>query len=361
MVSWKPIADPTPGSAVQRVQVQIGGSTITLDRSATSLRFKGVPGTEYTAEVWAENGADALYPGQIPWNRSSSGAVTAAGRPAATAVTATIVDNAGSVRVDRSPFGANGASGVTYSVVRYGATASVPGCSQASGTPVVSPGVVIPSAGGDVGSRFVYVVYADNGWGCASAQTGSVRVLIPPAPPTVTLTHQQPVDGRYGVAVDTATPSTLPNTAESEYTVQVSGGGAVSAGSPLSGSGPWTFTSCITSDGTTRCSEAAAPTTSVSPVNANATVVSCVAGSPVSAVFESPGSVSWEFQYSFRSSLAGIPGFWSAWSDDPTVPPLGALADAQEVVVRTIGNGGDFTNGIDQNELRQRGSGKSCG
>ena len=361
VVSWKPIADPTPGSAVQRVQVQIGGSTITLDRSATSLRFKGVPGTEYTAEVWAENGADALYPGQIPWNRSSSGAVTAAGRPAATAVTATIVDNAGSVRVDWSPFGANGASGVTYSVVRYGATASVPGCSQASGTPVVSPGVVIPSAGGDVGSRFVYVVYADNGWGCASAQTGSVRVLIPPAPPTVTLTHQQPVDGRYGVAVDTATPTTLPNTAESEYTVQVSGGGAVSAGSPLSGSGPWTFTSCITSDGTTRCSEAAAPTTSVSPVNANATVVSCVAGSPVSAVLESPGSVSWEFQYSFRSSLAGIPGFWSAWSDDPTVPPLGALADAQEVVVRTIGNGGDFTNGIDQNELRQRGSGKSCG
>ncbi|MBF4635385.1 tandem-95 repeat protein [Agreia pratensis] len=361
VVSWKPIADPSPGSAVQRVRVQIGGSTIDVDRSATSLRYKGVPGTEYTAEVWAENGADALYPGQIPWNRSNSGTVTAAGRPSATAVTATIVDDAGSVRVDWSAFGANGGSGVSYSVARYSATASVPSCGQASGSPNVSPGVVVPSAAGDVGSRFVYVVYADNGWGCSSAQTGSVRVLIPPAPPTVTLKYQQPVAGRYGVAVDQATPVKLPNTADSEYTIQVSGGGAVSAGSPLTGPGPWTFTSCISSDGTTRCSEAAPPTSALTPVNANATVVSCVAGSAVSATLESPGSVSWTFQYSFRSSLGGIPGFWSAWSDDATAPALSGLADSQEVVVRTIGNGGDFTSGTDQNELRQRGSGKVCG
>jgi hypothetical protein len=43
------------------------------------------------------------------------------------------------------------------------------------------------------------------------------------------------------------------------------------------------------------------------------------------------------------------------------VPALSTLADSQEVVVRTIGNGGDFTSGTDQNDLRQRGSGKQCG
>ena len=361
VVSWKPIEDPTPGSPVQRVQVQIGGTTITPDRSATSVRFRGSPGTEYTAEVWAENGADTLYPGQIPWNRSTSGAVTASGRPTATAVTATIVDNAGSVRVDWSAFGANGGSAVRYSVVRYGADSSVPSCAQASGTPGVSPGVVLPSADGDVGSRFVYVVYADNGWGCSSAQTGGVRVLVPPDPPTVTVKYQEPADGRYGVAVESAEPVLLKNTDESEYTIQVSGGGAVTKNSPLSGPGPWTFTSCITSDGTTRCSEAAAPSTPLVPVNANASVVSCVAGQPVSATLDSPGSVSWTFEYSFRSSLAGIPGAWSRWSDDPTAPALETLADGQEVVVRTIGDGGDFTSGIDQNTLRQRGSAKLCG
>jgi hypothetical protein len=360
-VSWSPIADPVPGSPVKRVQVQIGGTTTTLDRSATSLRYRGVPGTEYTAQVWAENGADTLYPGQIPWNRSVSAAVTAAGRPAATAVTATIVDDAGSVRLDWSAFGANGGSAVTYSVARYGDTGSVPNCGQASGGPAVSPGVVLPTARGDIGNRFVYVVYADNGWGCSSAQTGGVRVLVPPPPPTVTVHYQQPVDGRYGVAVTDAEPALLPNTARSEYTIVVTGGGAVSKGSPLTGPGPWTFASCITSDGTTRCSGAVAPADPLVPVNANATVSSCVAGQSVVAALNSPGAVSWTFQYSFRSSLGGIPGLWSAWSNDPTVPARAALADSQEVVVRTIGNGGDFTNGSDQNDLRQRSNGKVCG
>jgi len=361
VVSWNPIADPTPGSAVQRVQVQIGGSTITLDRSATSLRYRGVPGTEYSAEVWAENGADSLYPGQIPWNRSSSGAATAAGPPTASTVGATIVDDAGSVRVDWSAFGANGGSGVTYTVVRYPASASVPSCTQASGGPLVSPGVVVPTASGDVGSRFVYVVYADNGWGCSSAQTGSVRLLVPPAPPTVSLAYQNPIDGRYGVAVSSAAPAVLPNTDASEYTIEASGGQAVTDSSPLIGSGPWTFTSCITSDGTTRCSEAAAATNPIVPVNANASVVSCVAGQQVSVALESAGNVSWTFEYSFRSTIAGIPGGWSSWSDDPTAPTADPLVDSQEVVVRTIGDGGDFTSGTDQNELRQRGSGKQCG
>ncbi|WP_162237682.1 Ig-like domain-containing protein [Agreia sp. Leaf244] len=361
VVSWNPIADPTPGSAVQRVRVQIGGSTVTLDRSATSLRYRGVPGTEYTAEVWAENDADSLYPGQIPWNRSSSGAATAVGAPTASTVEATVVDDAGSVRVDWSAFGANGASGVKYTVVRYRESATVPSCGQAPGGPVVTPGVVVPTASGDVGSRFVYVVYADNGWGCSSAQTGSVRVLVPPSPPTVSLAYQEPSDGRYGVAVSSAAPTVLPNTDASEYTIQVSGGQAVTNGSPLTGSGPWTFTSCITSDGTTRCSEAVAATNPLVPVNANASVTSCVAEQQVSVALESAGSVSWTFEYSFRSTIAGIPGGWSSWSDDPTAPALGALADSQEVVVRTIGNGGDFTSGTDQNELRQRGSGRQCG
>jgi hypothetical protein len=360
-VSWNPIVDPTPGSPVQRVRVQIGGEVRTLDRSATSLRYRGVPGTEYTAQVWAENGADAMYPGQIPWNRSTSAAATAAGRPTASAVTATIVDDAGSVRLDWSAFGANGGSAVKYSVARYPATASVPSCSQASRTTVVSPGVVLSTARDDIGSRFVYVVYADNGWGCASAQTGSVRVLVPPDPPTVTVEYQEPVDGYYGVAVSDAEPALLPNTDASEYTIEVVGAGAVAAGTPLTGPGPWMFTSCITSDGTTRCSEAAAPDDPLVPVNANATVVSCAPGGQVSARLDSAGSVSWTFQYSFRSSALGVPGAWSSWSDDATAPALPPLADSQEVVVRTIGDGGDFTNGTDQNELRQRGNGRLCG
>jgi hypothetical protein len=354
VVSWNPIVDPTPGSAVQRVQVRIGGELFTRERSATSLRYKGSPGTEYTAEVWAENGADALYPGQIPWNRSTSGAVTAAGRPSPAAVSATIVDDAGSVRVDWPAFGANGGSAVKYSVARYPASASVPGCTQASDASPASPGIVLPSAPGDVGGRFVYVVYADNGWGCSSAQTAAVRVLVPPAPPTVTLGYQPPVDGRYGIAVDTATPAVLPNTDASEYTIRVAGGGAVSSGSPLGGAGPWTFTSCITSDGTTRCSEDAAPQTPLLAVNANASIAACVVGQDLRAVTTVPGGgpvADWTFAYAFDTGLGVFSPF-----DTESVVPSGAV----RVAVQATSADGRFSTGSTPIELFAR-SGRACG
>jgi hypothetical protein len=131
------------------------------------------------------------------------------------------------------------------------------------------------------------------------------------------------------------------------YTFKLAGGGAVSAGSTLgAGNGygvatTWSFQACQQVESTVRCG--ATTDAAATAVNANARVDSCVAGQPVTVSMVKPGSIGWSYEYSFRSSLAGIPGAWSEWTSDSKVPALGTLADSQQVAVRTTGMLGDST------------------
>jgi hypothetical protein len=341
--SWPAIQSPPQGSGIDNVFIEVNGVRQSeLGPNATSFVFSGAPGTSYTAVVWAQNGADKNYGGvAFPWNKTTSNAVTAVGPPTEGSVSASVVNNQGGVGVEWSGFGANGAAGLKYSVARYADGAPVPSCAPVQGDGSGS-GAVQPSSEGDIGKTFVFVVTADNGWGCSQAKSSPIRVLKPPQPPTVTLGYAERVDGRYAVDVDSATPNKLPNTRDDEYTITVNGGSTVTPGSKLDGSGPWTFVSCIER----LCSEPGDPSNSLAPVDANATVGSCVAEQPVSVSMVSPGALSWSYEYAFRSTSAIGPGLWSEWSSNATAPALGPLAESQQVAVRTTAtqNGTTFHN-----------------
>lgn len=349
VVSWNAIPDPAPGSAIRGITVQIGGTTLSVPRTATSARYQGVPGTEYTATVWAENGADALYPGQIPWNTATSPAATAAGKPVPSTPSATVVDDSGTVRVEWPGFSANGGAEPQYRLARYTASQAIPSCTQGEGARATS-GATLSTSSAQMGLVFVYVVYADNGWGCSQAQSAPLRVLGPPPSPSVSLAYQNPVGGRYAVAVEDAVPKPLPNTEPSEYTISVSGGGAVASGTPLNGNGPWTFFSCISN----LCSAAAAPTNSLAPVDANVSIATCQAGQDLSEgqIVTVPGGQgkSWTFRYAFDIGLGFV-----AFGDSSLVPP-----GTKRVAVQSVSADGRFTNGPTPDAVFA-GSGKVCG
>jgi hypothetical protein len=356
--SWPAIQSPPQGSAVEKIFIEVNGVRQPPQApNATSFVFSGAPGTSYTAVVWAQNGADKNYGGGVfPWNKTTSNAVTAVGAPTGGSVSANVVNDRGDVGVQWSGFSPNGAAGLRYSVARYAENEFVPGCSSVQG-PGDSSGKEVPSSDGDIGRQFVYVVTADNGWACSQAKSAPLRVLKPPAPPTVVLGYADPKNGYYDVDVDSATPNKLPNTSDGEYTIKVADGAEVSKGSVLAGKGPWKFVSCIEQ----LCSEPGAPSNSLSPVNANASISSCTVGADVTgAVAMVSGATGWSYRYAFNTTGT----VFGPWTTDGKVPAPLVPGGSVTMVVQaswTDGAGNKFVNGNDAAALYGTSNGQRCG
>jgi hypothetical protein len=339
---WDPIPDPVPGSAIENVYVKINGHVVTLPPKTTSMVYPGDPGTQYVAEVWAQNGADTLYPGQISWNTATSAQITAVGAPTSPgAPQAAVSGSDGTVTVTWHPFGANGGGPLSYRVQRFDESQEpVMTCDIDSGPGTSQDPGYSDSATTD-GESYRYVVYAYNGWGCTAAQSNSVRVLEAPSAPDASVGYRELGGGFYGAKVTAlSTPGAHPGV---DYSYTVDDGTPVEVGDSLSLGGSdfgsplsWTFRSCA-SDGVTTppCSDPSAPV-SLTPINANIAIPACTSGAAATASDSwmlNPGGADWSFEYAYKIGSAD----WSEWGTDSTVPTPTDPADTVTMAVRTSG------------------------
>jgi hypothetical protein len=272
-------------------------------------------------------------------------------------------DNSTQVTVSWTPPALNGASGVSYTVARFGSGAGAQGCATGAvpgaGT-VIASGIsgtsAVDNSALTVGESYSYVVYADNGWGCASVVSNNLRIVTTPSAPTVATTLESAGGGLYR-AVAQISPTVSGSIPASEYTYRVDGESIGSTTTVhLSNSGDygtpnsWNFQQCI-SDGTQpRCSGAV--TVSATPVNANAKISQCTPGSDASGNVQmvTPGGATWpsaEFKYAFKQDLVG----WSSWGSSAVVPQPLLPGGTVTMAVLTIDSTGSFTNGDDPGSL----------
>lgn len=350
-VSWSPVPDPSPGSALVGYTIRIVGPGVdlspTVGPGTTTFAFSNgggelAPATQYSVSVYARNSAQVLS--SAAWQRNAPVAVTTVGPPSQTAggVAAAVVNAQGHIRVTWGASAANGAPSVNYSVGRFNASDAMPTVCRApspgSGGPVAS-GWVDTST--DDGGTYRYVVFADNGYYCTPTASGSVLSLRPPgqASGSVVLeAHGGQYDARAGTDLAVASLSA------EKFQYQVNGGAwrdvpadrwltsiADSSvyGHPLTIS----FRGCRDlSDGF--CGPASAPQT-ITPVNARASVLSCVIGEdalanpPINA-----GSPTVSYLWSFNDGA--VLGSWTTFDPNPKVPPPGLLGSQVSVRVKAV-------------------------
>lgn len=191
VVSWNPVAQPDRGTPVTGYVVEMAGSGApgTQTVSGTSVTVGGLTsGAQYSAQVYATNSAQVSS--TADWARSSAGAGTAVGAPTSVGdLSATSDSSSGNVTLNWSGVGAQGASGITYSVARLDSSAPAPGgCSPSSQPSAIVTGLnatnYVDSTASE-GATYSYYVYADNGLFCSTSNVSTVRVLKAPGKATL--------------------------------------------------------------------------------------------------------------------------------------------------------------------------------
>ncbi len=364
-LSWLPVADPAPGSAVIGYTVRIMGpnvdrsllipaGTTTFDFSNTSKEL--IPGVAYSVNIYARNSAQ--IESESSWLRNSPVSVTAVGVPGPVAggVTGVVINTRGDVRVTWGASDPQGAPGITYTVGRFDAAAVLPTKCQAPTPGSGSPGFV-GTTWTDTGvadqHTYRYVVYANNGYYCTPTASGEVLTMRPPGK-AIGEIWLQPNGGQYDVRVrDTLSVDSL-TTAKFQYDVNGNNIWTDVVGDQFltSAADQSVYGNALTIRfrGCRDLSEAfcGEPSDSMTrtPLNTRASVVSCVvnanvvSGPPVNA-----GGLPVTYTYSFDVGM----GF-EAYTTDSMVPvptaPL--LAPTMVRVKATVDFGSGLPEHVDQ-------------
>lgn len=191
-ISWSPVPDPSPGTAVSGYTVRIIGPSVDqsllIPVGSTTFDFSNspqtlTPGVAYSVNVFARNSAQVS--GEASWLRNAPVTVTAVGPPgqAAGGVTGVVINALGHVRVSWGASDPQGAPGVTYTVGRFDANAVIPTTCQAPVPGSGNPGFVA-TTWTDVQvadqQSYRYVVYSDNGYYCTATASGDVLTMRAP-------------------------------------------------------------------------------------------------------------------------------------------------------------------------------------
>lgn len=358
-LSWSPVADPVPGTAVAGYTVRIIGPSVDqsllIPAGTTSFNFSNVPrvlvpGVAYSVNIYARNSAQVTS--DSAWLRNSPVSVTAVGPPgqAAGGVVGVVTNALGHVRVTWGASDPQGAPGVTYTVGRFDATETLPTMCQPP-TPGSGAAGFADTTWTDTGvadqRTYRYVVYADNGYYCTPTASGEVLTMRAPGQATGGI-WLQPSGGQYDVQVRDSLSVASLTAAKFQYDLNgdgiwrdVTGNQFLTSAADLSVYGnamTIRFRGCRDlSDAF--CGEPSAGVTRT-PLNARASLVSCVVGAdvvpgpPLNA-----GSLPVTYTYSFDTGL----GFGS-YSADRTVPaPVVPLLSPTKVRVKAIV---DFGSGL---------------
>jgi hypothetical protein len=358
-VSWSSVPDPSNGSPVVGYTVRIVGPGVDLSRlvpaGTTTLDFANsshalTPATAYSVNVYARNSAQVA--GESAWLRNSPVQVTAVGPPSQTAggVTGVVVNSRGHIRVSWGASDPKGAPGVTYTVGRFDAADTMPTACQpanpGSGAAPV-PDLTWTDTSVQDQHSYRYVVYADNGYYCTPTASGEILTMRAPGKANGRI-WLQPHDGQFDIQVRTGLSVASLSAAKFQYDVNGDGTwrdvteGAfltsVEDSSVYGNAVTIRFRGCrdLTD---TFCGEPSNPVTRT-PVNARASIVSCVIGAQV--VSNPPvnaNSPTVTYTYSFDRGI-GFGGYGpDATVPGPIVPLIGQVSVRVKAVV-TFGVGG---------------------
>lgn len=351
-IAWSAVADPVRGSPVSGYTVRITGPGVDLRRSVaagtTSLAFENsagllVPASSYSVSVYARNSAQVA--GERSWLRHPPVSVTAVGPPGSPAggVTGVVVDALGRIQVSWGASSPQGAPAVGYSVGRFDSLAPLP----------TSCSVPTPGTSGDLGGtrlwidegvqdqhRYRYVVYADNGYYCTPTASGEILTMRLPGKASGSLALE-PHGGQWDLRIGEDLAVASESAARFQYRIDGSGGwrdvpenrfitsieNSAVYGTALTVA----FRGCRDLEGLF-CGAPSEDWTRT-PVNARASVVSCVVGAqvgtnpPVNANRPEVG-----FRYAFDTGS----GFGD-YGPDATVPaPLVPLLGTTKVRVKAV-------------------------
>lgn len=332
-IRWTAPPNPSRGTSVSGYTVRITGPGVgqhDISTSSTSITTT-VGGTvqagqTYQVVVFARNSAQAS---SEEWNRTSPVNVTAVGRPLPVAVTAGRIGTEGSIRVEWSGGGWNGAVGGTYHVARF--RESAPPTSCASGVypnriaGPVSSGWIDTSA--EDGVAYVYAIYSDNGIFCSVSAASPVESRQAPGRASAELSVAHQVGGNHDVRVSGLTASGIPV----RYQVMLNGNGvwsAVTNGQFVTSAGtgtaygvPITVQVRACRDASPDLCGAASAALTATPIATRASVLSCAMGQPYTPIAPANtgtvGSVTYQVAY---QQLGIWPSSFSAWSEGEEVP-----------------------------------------
>ena len=334
-IGWSAVPDPVPGTALLGYTVTITGPGVDLSLlipvGTTSLDFSNsasqlVPGVRYAVSVYARNGAQVQS--EADWLRNPAAPVTAVGPPSLTAggVSGVVINPQGHIQVSWGDSSPNGAPGVSYTVGRFDADATMPTeCRKpnpGSGPGSFASGWIDDNVQDQHSYR--YVVYANNNYYCTPTASGEILTMLPPGKASGSASLQ-PNDGQFDIQV--GNDLTVASLSAAKFQYQLNGDGNwmdVVEGQWLTSSAnlaiygnPFTATFRGCRDlGEQFCGEPSDGTT-LTPVNARSPqILSCVIGAqaranpPVNA-----GNPTVTFRYSFNPGI----GFGD-YSTDANVP-----------------------------------------
>jgi hypothetical protein len=346
-VSWDAVPDPNPGTPVVGYTVEVKGPGVNYSATATSPFTTSAGGdlsnnTSYTVSVYARNSAQVLS--AADWRRTSRTVLTVGPPVPATPGPRAAVNpdsSDGAIRVTWGDSDPNGGGAVSYSIGRVTGTAPTPACTAGPGKPYEangSGGAAVTSGWVDTatvdGESYTYFVYSDNGSYCTASATGATESKRPPGAPhgSASVVFR---NGQYDIRANTDLEPTTGIVAKYQYQLDggtwrdVVGGQYLTSRSDTSHYAVSTtvkFRACR-DDSDDYCGPANAGAAHI-PVNARASVSSCVTGIPPEP--QQPanaGPISVSYSYSYR----GLLGLWSfyTYSESDNVP-----SEATEVRVK---------------------------
>ena len=364
-VTWATVPDPTPGSPLIGYTVRVTGAGVDLvqaiPRGTTTMSYSNssgvlTPGVQYAVSVYARNSAQVAS--EADWKRNAPVAVTAVGPPSQTSggVSGVVINAQGHIQVSWGASSANGAPSVSYTVGRFNEVQAIPTTCQnpspGSGNTPVSSGWIDTSVNDQ--RTYRYVVYANNGYYCTPTASGPILTMRPPGQASGTISLQQR-DGQFDVRV--GNDLAVSSLSAAKYQYQVNGDGnwvdlpADHWLTSIANSAIYGNSIAITLRGCRDASDTfcGIPSDSVTlrPVNARASIVSCVVGELVVAnPPQNAGSPAVSYLYAFNRGTGYGPYTENAIVPDPLVPTVPTTVRVKAVV--NFGGSGGY-NYVDPN------------
>ena len=355
-VSWSAVPAPDPGSDLVGYTVRVTGQGVDFTRNvgasttSTDTTASGalVANAQYIATVYARNSASVLSEGD--WRRTSSAPVTTIGPPSATAggVSAAIISSAGAIQVSWGASNPNGGSSMRYSVGRFDQRQVPPeSCTAGATHPGTAEGTIGPVGSGWVdfgttdGTRYQYVVYAENEFFCTPTASGAIETKSAPGPADAT-TSVEAQGGQKDILVSgllVASGSAV------RFEVRVNGAGAweqVTNGDWLTSAQDLSVYGNAQSieyrgcrdQSPNFCGPPSAPDV-VTPINARAAIVSCTIGSGPEINPPLNGNVA-QVSYFYSFDDGGVDGFGPFTQADIAPSPALLGSGATRVRVQAL-------------------------
>jgi hypothetical protein len=349
-ISWSPAPDPAPGTPIVGYTVRISGPGVEILQSVpvatTALAYSNdsgalTPGVRYSVSVYARNSAQVAS--ESDWRRNPAVAVTAVGPPSQTAggVTGAVINSLGHIRVSWGASDPNGAPAVTYTVGRFAADAEMPAACRPANPGSGSSPVASGWTDTTVADRhsYRYVVYADNGYYCTPTASGEILTMRPPGKASGSIELEAnggQFDIRVGddlsVASLTAAKFQYQVNGAGEWTDVVEGQWLTSIENSAVYGNPLTIVFRGCRDLSDSFCGPASDGMTLTPVNARASLVSCVVGEDVVA---NPPVNAGDPQVTFRYAFDRGLGF-ASYGSDAAVPQPYPLLGPVRVRVKAV-------------------------